>query len=150
MFIPEGVIFHEPYCDTKMINLFLKQLSDEFAQYFIVMQVDRASWHKSRDLNVLENIRLIVQTPGSPEFNPVEHVWEDIREKLFYSQAFETLDDVVETLCTGLKGLMSLPAQVKSMANFPPLENYCLERELVSIPLGFGQFKITHSRISSE
>lgn len=36
-----------PYANTKMMNLFLEQVSVEFAEYFIVMQVDRADWHRS-------------------------------------------------------------------------------------------------------
>lgn len=35
-----------PYANTKMMNLFLKQVSVDLAEYFIVMQVDKASWHR--------------------------------------------------------------------------------------------------------
>lgn len=34
-----------PYANTQMMNLFLKQVSEDFANYFIVMQVDKAAWH---------------------------------------------------------------------------------------------------------
>jgi len=35
-----------PYANTPMMNLFLQQVSVEFANYFIVMQVDGAAWHR--------------------------------------------------------------------------------------------------------
>jgi hypothetical protein len=44
----------------------LKEVSQDFADYFIIMQVDQASWHISDKLNVPQNIRLIPQTSGQP------------------------------------------------------------------------------------
>jgi transposase len=37
-----------PYSNTEMMNIFLKQVSEDFSSYFVVMQVDGASWHRSR------------------------------------------------------------------------------------------------------
>lgn len=50
-----------PYANTQMMNLFLKQVSEDFANYFIVMQVDKAAWHRSKSLHIPENIRLLPQ-----------------------------------------------------------------------------------------
>jgi len=69
-----------PYANTKMMNLFLKQVSQEFAEYFIIMQVDKAAWHLSKSLQIPENIRLLPQPSHSPELMPVEHIWEDISD----------------------------------------------------------------------
>ncbi len=76
-----------PYATTQMMNLFLEQVSQECADYFIILQLDRAGWHRSDTLVVPENIRLILQPPHSPELNPTEPVWEEVREKHFYNQA---------------------------------------------------------------
>ncbi len=108
-----------PYSNTQMMNLFLKQVADEFAEYFIVMQVDGAAYHTGQDLVIPENIRLIVQPPRSPQLNAVEHIWEEIREKHFYNRVFDSLDAVLETVCKGLKELMDLPNKLRSMTNFP-------------------------------
>jgi len=35
-----------------MMNLFLAQVAQDFADYFIVMQVDQAGWHRAKDLQV--------------------------------------------------------------------------------------------------
>jgi len=76
-----------PYANTKMMNLFLHQVSVELADYFIVMQVDKASWHRSKYLKIPENIRLIHQPSYSPQM-PVEHIWEEIKENHFYNHVF--------------------------------------------------------------
>jgi hypothetical protein len=52
-----------PYADTAMMNLFLQHVSGAFAESFIIMQVDQASWHRSSELQVPENIRLLFQPP---------------------------------------------------------------------------------------
>ncbi|MHB8202483.1 MAG: hypothetical protein ACYDHG_02115 [Desulfomonilaceae bacterium] len=39
-----------------MMNIFLKQVSDNFSNYFVLMLVDQAGWHKSMELKVPENI----------------------------------------------------------------------------------------------
>jgi hypothetical protein len=40
-----------PYANTEMMNIFLKQTSDDFNNYFVLMLVDQAGWHKSLELN---------------------------------------------------------------------------------------------------
>jgi hypothetical protein len=49
-----------PYANTQMMNLFLEQVSKEFKDYFLVMQVDGAAWHCSHNLVIPENIRLLI------------------------------------------------------------------------------------------
>ena len=110
-----------PYANTKMMNLFLKQVSIEFQDYFLIIQVDGAAWHKSLGLVIPENLRLITQPAYSPELNPVEHLWESIRENHFYNQVFGSIDAVMEKLCQGLNELISAPAKLRSMTYFPHL-----------------------------
>jgi hypothetical protein len=50
-----------PTANTAMMNLFLEHVSQAFASYFIVMQVDQAGWHRSKELSVPANMRLIQQ-----------------------------------------------------------------------------------------
>jgi DDE superfamily endonuclease len=112
-----------PFSNTTMMNLFLAQVEKEFADFFVVMQVDGASYHQSQELIIPENIRLIAQPPRSAELNPTEHIWEEIREKHFYNRVFDSLDAVSDTLCQGLKELIALPEKIKSMTYFPHFRN---------------------------
>jgi hypothetical protein len=56
-----------PAADTEMMSVFLEHVSSTFAKYFLVMQVDQAGWHRSKDLKIPENVRLIAQPAYSPE-----------------------------------------------------------------------------------
>ncbi len=81
-----------PTANTDMMEIFLGHISQEFASSFIVMQVDEASWHRSQQLHIPGNIRLIFQPAYSPEVNPVEHIWNELREKYFSNRLFPSLD----------------------------------------------------------
>jgi hypothetical protein len=107
------------------MNIFLRQVAEDFSDYFILMLIDQAGWHISQKLEVPENIRLIKLPPRSPELNPSEHIWEELREKNFANKAFRDLDGVEETLCQGLNDLAGDPEKLRSMTNFPYLDITC-------------------------
>lgn len=108
-----------PSSDTEMMNLFREHVSSTDAKYFVVMQVDQAGWHMTNELTIPENIRLIPQPAYSPELNPVEHVWEERREKQLANLAFASLDDVIDKVCEGLNQLEADPDRLRSLTNFP-------------------------------
>lgn len=110
-----------PYANTKLMNLFLSQISREFADYLVILQLDKAAWHRSKCLTVPENIRLILQPAHSPELMPVEHIWEELRENHFYNQVFQSLDQVEDALCQGLLELCSDCDRLRSLTFFPHL-----------------------------
>ncbi len=111
-----------PTANTAAMNLFLEHLSQTLADYFIVMQVDQAGWHRSRELIIPSNIRLIQQPAYSPEVNPVEHLWEELREKYFHNRFFSSLDLLTDELCRGLNELTDDKERLRSMMSFPHLK----------------------------
>jgi hypothetical protein len=110
-----------PSANTAMMNLFLEHVSQSLEDYFIVMQVDQAGWHRSKELIIPANIRLIEQPAYSPEVNPVEHLWEELREKYLHNRLFSSLDLLVDVLCQGLNELTDAKARLRSMMSFPHL-----------------------------
>jgi len=108
-----------PSADTEMMSLFLHHVSQTFTGYFIVMQVDQAGWHRSKELRVPENIRLISQPSYCPEVNPVEHLWDELREKYLHNLVFSSLDALTELLCKGLNELTANQERLRSMMFFP-------------------------------
>ena len=110
-----------PNANTDMMNIFLKEVSKEFSEYFIIMQVDGAGWHRSINLDIPKNIFFIFQPPYSPELNPVEHIWDDIREKDLSNKYFDTINDVIDTLSDGIKRLLENAKYLASMTYFPHL-----------------------------
>lgn len=110
-----------PYGNTEMMNMFLENVSLDFINNDIIMQVDGAGWHRSKELKIPENIYFIKQPPYSPEVNPTEHIWDEIREKYLHNRIFNSLEETMDKVCLGLHDLMAKPDYVKSMTYFPYL-----------------------------
>lgn len=67
------------------------------------MVLDGAGWHSSRLLKPPQNMKLLPLPPYAHELNPVEHVWDELREKHFHNRVFDSLDaleDQLEVACT--------------------------------------------------
>lgn len=88
-----------PYANTVCMNLFLKELSKAYPDDMILLGVDGAAWHKSKTLEIPENIQLFILLPYTPEMNPIEQIWKEIRKRGFKNEIFGTLEKVVERLC---------------------------------------------------
>jgi len=110
-----------PMANTRMMSLFLAHVAEEFAGYFIVMLLDRAGWHMAKRLTVPENIRLLPLPARSPELNPAEHIWEELREKSLPNQSFHSLTALEDTLCAALSQLADDPIRIRSLTDFPYL-----------------------------
>jgi putative transposase len=94
-----------PLCNTEMMNLFLAELSKEFPDDDVVLVCDGAGWHKSKELIVPENITILHLPPATPEMNPIEQIWKEIRKRGFKNECFETLEKVVDRLCDTIRNL---------------------------------------------
>ncbi len=88
-----------PKCDTVCTNVFLRELSKEFRDDVILLCCNGAAWHKSKALMVLDSIVLFFIPPYTPEMNPIEQIWKEIRKRGFKNEAFSTLEKVVDRLC---------------------------------------------------
>lgn len=87
-----------PRCNTGCMNVFLAELSKTYPKDTILMVCDGAAWHKSSGLTVPDNIALLSIPPYTPEMNPIEQIWKQLRSMGFRNEVFKTLDRVVDRL----------------------------------------------------
>lgn len=73
------------------------------------------------------------QPAHSPELMPIEHIWQDIREKHFPNHVYESIAGVEDTLCVGLLALCSNLELLRSLTFFPHLKDTLINRKLVSL-----------------
>jgi len=83
-----------PRSDTACFQVFLNALSRKFARQDILLVLDGAPNHRCRDLVLPGNISLLFLPPYSPELNPKENLWDEIREKIFKNYALKSIDAV--------------------------------------------------------
>ena len=72
-----------PTSNTACFQVFLEVLARKFARQDILLVLDGAPNHRCSDLAVPNNITLLYLPPYSPELNPKENLWDEIREKIF-------------------------------------------------------------------
>ena len=107
-----------PEANTAMMQLFLDEVARRHDKEFVIMLMDQAGWHTAKALRAPDNLALDWLPPYSPQCNPVEHLWEELREKHFSNRVFQSLDVVEETLITGLAALEADARRVQSLSGF--------------------------------
>ena len=80
-----------------------------------VLLLDQAGWHGSRDLVVPDNITLIPLPPRSPELNPVENVWQLMRDKWLLNRVFASYADILDHCCHAWNELVDEPWRIMSL-----------------------------------
>ena len=73
----------------------------------ILLCCDGAAWHKTESLCIPENIELFFIPPYTPEMNPTEQIWKELRRIGFRNEIFASLDKVVDRLCDTICALSS-------------------------------------------
>ena len=89
--------------NTVRMTEFLAQVSATHRREFIIMVVDGASLHVSKNLVVPKNMRLLRLPPNAPELNPQEHVRDELREKEFLNRVYVDMASVRAQLEAGLQ-----------------------------------------------
>ena len=92
-------------CNTEWTNEFLRQVSQAYPDDYMLLVMDNAIWHKSTTLEIPSNVELAFIPPYTPEMNPIEQVWKEIRKRGFKNKDFQTLEAVIDKLQEVIQGL---------------------------------------------
>jgi transposase len=112
-----------PTSNTGCFQVFLNVLARKFARRDILLVLDGAPNHRCGDLAVPDNVRLLYLPPYSPELNPKENVWDEIREKIFKNYALKSMDAVHAKLDEAILYVKRNPKLIQSITAFPYIVN---------------------------
>ncbi len=105
-----------PRCDTDAMTAHLAEISAAVEPgAHAVLILDQAGWHISKALVVPDNITLLPLPPRSPELNPVENVWQYIRDNWLSNRVFASDDDIVALSCEAWNRLIDHPWKIMSI-----------------------------------
>ena len=76
---------------------------------------DRAGWHTTGHLMVPKNLTLIFLPSRAPELNPVENIWQYLRQTWLSSRVLDTYEAVIEAACEAWRNLMTQPTTITSI-----------------------------------
>ena len=82
-----------------------------------LLVLDGAGWHSSTDLIIPPNISLLPLPPYSPELNPVENLWQFLRQNTLANRVFDSYDAIVDVCCDAWNTLLAMPERVASITS---------------------------------
>jgi hypothetical protein len=112
----KGAALILPTCNTEAMNLHLVEIAATVAPgAHAVLLVDQAGWHLSTGLVVPPNITIMALPPKCPELNPVENVWQFLRDNWLSNRVFKSYDDLVDHCCVAWNKLVNQPWRIMSI-----------------------------------
>lgn len=101
--------------NTGNMNRFLNQIRHAHLREFIIMVLDGASSHKSKDLKIPENVVPIRLPQYSQELNPAELIWKELRKHVFADRVFDSFQAVVQQAEAGLTKMAENKTSMKNL-----------------------------------
>jgi len=106
------------------MNGYLKDFSKHIAgDDHVLMVLDRAGWHRSSALCIARNLTLLLLPAYSPELNPVELLWWQMRDKHLLNQVFKTADQLDRDVAKAWCAVTCEPEAVHSLCLFSWIES---------------------------
>jgi transposase len=105
-----------PKANIPAMQMHLGEISRAVAsRAHAVVLMDRAGWHKTDRLEIPNNLSIILLPSRSPELNPVETIWQYLRQNWLSNRVFETYDDILDAGCDAWNRLLAQPETITSI-----------------------------------
>src|SRR4051812_40043957 len=105
-----------PRCTTEAMSLHLAEIAKAVAPgAHAVLLLDQAGWHTTRKLVVPVNITLLPLPARSPELNPVENVWQFLRDNWLGNRIFASYEAILDQCCDAWNKLTNQPWRIMSI-----------------------------------
>jgi hypothetical protein len=105
-----------PRCNTQAMQWHLEEISSQVApEAHAVLILDQAGWHTTGKLNIPSNITLLSLPPRSPELNPVENIWQFMRDNWLSNRIFKSEDEIVSICSDAWNRPIDQPSKIMSI-----------------------------------
>ena len=112
----KGAALVLPHCDTEAMSLHLAEIATAIAPgAHAVLLMDQAGWHLSHHLIVPATITILPLPAKCPELNPVENVWQFMRDNWLSNRVFQSYDDIIGHCCEAWNKLTDQPWLIMSI-----------------------------------
>jgi hypothetical protein len=112
----KGAALVLPRCDIAAMNLHLAETAAMVAPgAHAVLLCDQAGWHMSDRVVVPANITLLPLPPKCPELNPVENLWQFMRDNWLSNRVFSSYANIVDHCCYAWNKLVAQPWTIMSI-----------------------------------
>jgi len=105
-----------PFANTRAMQMHLDEISRNVAvKAHAVVLMDRAGWHTTDKLKVPKNLTIILLPSRAPELNPVENIWQYLRQNWLSNRVFEDYDAILNAGCEAWNRLVAQPETIMSI-----------------------------------
>ena len=77
--------------------------------------MDQAGWHMTGKLEVSANISIVALPARCPELNPVENIWQFMRDNWLSNRVFTSYDNIVDHCCEAWNQLVDQPWRIMTI-----------------------------------
>ena len=121
-----------PSANTEAMQHHLDEIARSLApKAHAVVVLDQAGWHPTGHLRLPENLSLLPLPPKSPELNPVENVWQFLRQNKFSNRIFGSYEAIVAAACD--REQPSRRSGPRHLDRNPPMGNHRSQFRAVAI-----------------
>ena len=111
-----GAALIMPYANSHAMNAHLKEISHNVQKYYhAIVLMDGAGWHISKELNIPRNLTLIKLPPYSPELNPIENIWQYMKDNYLNNHVFKDYNDIVNKASNAWNKLLNERGKIKAI-----------------------------------
>jgi transposase len=105
-----------PRCTSEAMTLHLAEISQAVAPgAHALVLLDQAGWHLSKRLVIPDNVTLMPLPAKAPELNPVENVWQFLRENWLSNRVFPSYEAILDHCCAAWNKLTDQPWRIMSI-----------------------------------
>lgn len=109
-----------PKANTEAMQLHLDEIAHTVSPgAHAVVILDRAGWHQSKRLSVPANITLLPLPSYSPELNPVENLWQYLRQTWLSNRVFADYAAILEAACDAWSRITAMPDKLTQITFRP-------------------------------
>jgi transposase len=78
----ESFFLELPQLNSALFQIFLNEFAHCYQGSVNIIVMDNGSCHTAKSLHIPENVVCLFLPPYSPELNPIERLWQDVKEQL--------------------------------------------------------------------
>lgn len=105
-----------PASNSLAMKEHLKAIANEVPEgRHAVVVLDGASWHTTKKVHIFKNLSILILPPASPELNPVEQIWQQLRDNWLANRCYEGYEAIVDACCHAWNWLVDLPGKIQKL-----------------------------------
>jgi len=94
----------------------INEISKHVAKgYHAIVLLDQAGWHTTENLKIPSNISFLPIPPYSPELNPMEQVWQQLRKIKLSNTCYGSYEEILDSCCEAWNTFVSEEDNIRNL-----------------------------------